>query len=282
MGFFRKKKDRELDRMRKLLGEFVLPTFPSNTMQVLSLLRAPNSGVKEICARLEMDPALHIKILRTVNSAAFGLGKKVSNLDHAIRLLGRARLESTVLSTVVSQSLPSFQVGEFNHNKFWLFSSRRAALSRLLAHRLHPKTQVESFTAAFLIDIAVAVIASVKKERYCELWFQAKEQGRIEEILKLESQLLTFNHCELGAILGETWELPRFLIENIRNHHNPTSHLVQPSVHIVSTIFNEDKAACHDLLEARCSEAYAIPSEELKSLVDKAFDAAGEFHSLMM
>ncbi|MBN2724619.1 MAG: HDOD domain-containing protein [Deltaproteobacteria bacterium] len=282
MGFFRSKTDRALLQIRQKLDGYEIPTFPSTTMTVLSLLRSSQSTVKDITTSIEMDPGLHVKVLRTVNSAAFGLGKKVSNLDHAIKLLGRARLESTVLSTVVSGALPEFETSCFDHRKFWLYSSRRAALSRILASKIHPETQPESFTAAFLMDIAVSIMAHIKKDKYCNLWKQAQSAGEIGGVVDLENKLLSFNHCQLGGILGDMWELPPYLIKNILFHHSVDwKNNVEPSVRIVSHIFNEDEVDTARVLQLNIQPIFNLSEPDLKDIITEAFESAREFHSFI-
>ena len=60
-----------------------------------------------VAYQLEGDPGLNVKVLKTVNSAAFGLSTRVSNLHHAVTLLGRSRLETIVLPQAVNNILPS-------------------------------------------------------------------------------------------------------------------------------------------------------------------------------
>ena len=46
----------------------------------------------EIAERIMTDPGLTVRVLRTANSAAFGLRQQATNLQYAANLLGRSRL----------------------------------------------------------------------------------------------------------------------------------------------------------------------------------------------
>lgn len=89
MGFFLSRP--ELVHGRKLGG---------NKLVLLELLEAfddPSADAKSIEALALRDPELTFKILRVVNSAAFGLKREVSSLSHAISLLGMDQVKRWVM-----------------------------------------------------------------------------------------------------------------------------------------------------------------------------------------
>jgi HD-like signal output (HDOD) protein len=70
---FKRKSGAAGSELRKILGDYELPSFPEVVMNVLRLLRDQESSSKEIAARLETDPGMHVRVLKTVNSASYGL-----------------------------------------------------------------------------------------------------------------------------------------------------------------------------------------------------------------
>ena len=89
MGFFLSRP--ELVHGRKVRG---------NKLVLLELLEAfddPSADAKSIEALALKDPELTFKILRVVNSAAFGLKREVSSLSHAISLLGMDQVKRWVM-----------------------------------------------------------------------------------------------------------------------------------------------------------------------------------------
>jgi EAL and modified HD-GYP domain-containing signal transduction protein len=82
-------------------GEFEAPTAPAarNDSQadlqvIVELMSRVDQGedVERLEQTLKRDPSLAFKLLRYMNSAAFGLSVEVSSFRHAIMLLGYARL----------------------------------------------------------------------------------------------------------------------------------------------------------------------------------------------
>ena len=147
-------------------------------------------------------------------SVAFGLSHKVSNVQHAVSLLGRARLESLVLSVAVKNNLEDEKVPAwFDMRLFWRAAARRAALARGLAQRLHPETQAAAFTAGLLQDMAVPVIAHARESNYQSLYEGWNATDEVSNLVELEQQSLQFDHAKIGAEMARNWHFPANLIE---------------------------------------------------------------------
>ena len=65
-------------------------------MQLLSALNDPEVEIETLKQLIERDPALTFKLLRLVNSSAFGLRREVSSLQEALIYLGMAQLKKWV------------------------------------------------------------------------------------------------------------------------------------------------------------------------------------------
>ena len=65
-----------------------LPGLPTVAMEVISLTREEDVNLREVASRVELDPALTARVLRTVNSAYFGLGKPVASIQRGIGYMG--------------------------------------------------------------------------------------------------------------------------------------------------------------------------------------------------
>ena len=166
--FIKRKQKDPKEELKELLGGYELPKFPGVVINVLGMLRDPNTETKDIADRIRMDLGMNIKILRLINSVAFGLITKVSNLNHAITILGRSRLESMLLTYAVVNTIPP-SLSCMEISCFWLASARRACLAKHIALHLHAATQAESFTAALLQDLAVPLISKGKRQLYKDL-----------------------------------------------------------------------------------------------------------------
>jgi HD-like signal output (HDOD) protein len=233
--FFKRKKKDPLHELKGLLGSYEVQSFPTAVMSALSLLNDPESSMPEIASQVESDPGMHLKVLRMVNSAGFGLMKKVSNINHAVTIMGRSRLEALILSFAVSESLPT-QVEGLEMSVFWTTAARRGSLARMLAKELHAATQAESFTAALLQDLAIPLIVKAKKEEYMDV-FQRWHQDPQADLAELELEQFGYCHTGIGGLMAEDWELPDYLVQAIAGHHDLSSQSpAEPAVRLVSLI----------------------------------------------
>jgi len=116
------------------------------------------------------DPGLVVRVLKTVNSAAYGLRRSVDSMQHACSLMGRSHLESLVLSLPIREVLPDSPSPGFEAGRFWTTAFRRASLARLLAARFNPSRQAQCFTAGLLLDMAVPLLAQAQARAMARSW----------------------------------------------------------------------------------------------------------------
>jgi HD-like signal output (HDOD) protein len=219
---------------------------------------------------------MNIKVLRMVNSAAFGLVKKVSGLQHAVTILGRSRLESLLLTYAVTTSVPP-SLKCIDTSRFWLASAKRACLAKHIAHRLHPATQAESFTAALLQDMAIPLISESKGELYKNILDQwhAEQDAEIDAI---EREALDYDHPTIGALMAEEWELPEYLVNAIAGHHDLSEDSsAEPAVRLVSLIRYSDDEGDRVRLLGKAEEDFGIGANMMEEMIVKAFEEADQF-----
>ena len=275
-NFFKRSQKDPKEELKGLLGEYELQSFPEAVMNVLGLLRDPHSEIKDIADQIQMDPGMNIKILRLVNSAALSLVTKVSNLHHAVTILGRSRLESMLLTYAVATTIPH-TLGCMDASRFWLAAARRACLAKHVALHLHAATQAESFTAALLQDLAIPLISKGKKEIYNDLledWHSDIEA----DIDALERELFGYDHPAIGALVAEEWGLPEYLINAIAGHHDLSAQSsAEPGVRLVSLVryFDEDDGT--ERLLKTAEKDFNIGRNMMEEMISKAFAEAEQF-----
>lgn len=280
LRFFNKQKDPKSE-LQKILGNYELPSFSAVVLQVLTSLRNPDFSMTQVTKQLEGDPGLHVKVLKTVNSAAFGLSTRVSNLHHAVALLGRSRLETIVLSQAVNHVLPSVDMSFFDNKQFWFAAARRASLARILASHLHHTTQVESFTAGLLQDMALPVLVSTNPQKYekiLETWYSEQDS----DLVKLENDSLGYNHTTVGALMSQKWGFPDYLISAIAGHHNSETQLkVDPAVKLVSFLRGYTNEKTEESFVDTCVDEYGMNRDFVLDMIKNAFEDAKELSQIM-
>lgn len=80
-----------------------VPSYKLNLLQVLKELNEPYMDVKKIENVIMRDVSLTYKLLRFINSAAFGIPREIRSIRHALNLLGLAELKKWMSLIVLSQ-----------------------------------------------------------------------------------------------------------------------------------------------------------------------------------
>ncbi len=199
-----------------LLGTTELPQLPAITMRVLETLRDPNADNATIAALVSQDPGLSVKVLRTVNSAAFGLRRPIDNVQHAVAVLGRAPLESMVLAVAVAASLPK-QAPGLDHRRFWGAAARRAATAQRLCELYEPQARLVAFTAGLLQDMAIPLLAQSVGGDYGALLQDWHDNGG--QLDGRERDTYGWDHAVVASWLCAEWRFPDSLSAAITGHH---------------------------------------------------------------
>ena len=280
----RKNKDPRAE-LRGVLGEYELPVFSAVVMQTLEQLRDPSSTPTSIATVLAADPGLSVRVLKTVNSAAYSLRHTIVSLDKAVALLGMSAVESLILSVAVSSALPSGNVQGFESVRFWRASARRAATARALATRLHPATAAASFTAALLQDMAVPVLATERGGTYgplLEHWHNSED-----DLAALEQSEFGWNHPEVATWMCSEWALPEEMGSSVGAHHGVHSDGNRdldcpPAVALVSAIRESDDPKAMDQLIETVRDTCGLPPDDIVQLLELSFDSADELAHLFV
>jgi EAL and modified HD-GYP domain-containing signal transduction protein len=107
-----------------------LPVYPTNYFQALNELNKPEPDFEKIAQAISQDMALSYKLLRLINSAAYGVKEKVGSIKQALVLLGIKEVEKW-LDIVVMNELAEDQPTEVIRT-----SLIRAKLAELLSKEL--------------------------------------------------------------------------------------------------------------------------------------------------
>ena len=121
--------------------------------------------VHRLVDEIRQDPTLAAKLLALANSAAFGLPRKVDNLDNAMRLVGLSRIRTLALSACLHNafSMPDGIDG----TDFWRYSMDCAGYAQWLAGGLDDKLDVDNQRAwliGLMLRLGELLIANARPE----------------------------------------------------------------------------------------------------------------------
>ena len=200
----------------KLFGNNDVPPLPAAAVRLLRMSGEEDADVSELSKLITSDVGLATRVLRTVNSAYYGLRYKVNSVQQAISLLGIKSTRSLITAFVVSQQLPTKAAG-FNRLAFWQSSVQRGVFAQHVAAEIAPGTEAEAFTGALLQDMALPILLSRWSAHYLPTVELAESSGR--PLNQVEDQQLSWNHAQAGAWMGRNWALPDVLVCCVGLHH---------------------------------------------------------------
>jgi HD-like signal output (HDOD) protein len=187
-----------------------LPTIPKVAKHLVKTLGSEDVSIADMTRQIESDPVLTAKLLRLTNSAYFGVPRKISSIEEAIKLLGFSTITTLIISTLVHQSFS--MVPGIDLRPFWQYSLHTGTLARRLAGNAHVDQDV-AFTAGLMHALGYLVMLSAMPDLVRNL-------DRVLPLLNVErchteQERFGFNFIEVTAELVTRWDFPPPLIAAI-------------------------------------------------------------------
>ncbi|MBI1336917.1 MAG: HDOD domain-containing protein [Phycisphaera sp.] len=208
--------DRALGRVREV------STIPTVALQLIQAADDPAVNLSRLTRIVENDPALGTRLLRRVNSAAYGLRTKITSVQRAVAYLGfNAVRNLAITSTVAEVFKKDIQVGPYRRIGLWRHMVSVAVAGKFIAARLGWSDFEEVFLAGLLHDVGLIV-----EDQYCHEHFLHVMRSLREgsALLEIEQQVIGFDHAVYGARLAEGWKFPEHIVAVIRHHHGAMTY----------------------------------------------------------
>jgi putative nucleotidyltransferase with HDIG domain len=198
-------------------GLSLVPPLPHVVMQLLKEIQDPNASAASVGEIASSDPAMAASLIRTVNSAAFGLSRKITSVAEAVNFLGFSSVKAMVLRLQLDKTLGGKVKGNEDVEDLWIHSLVVSYVADALARRVPGVDRGLVSTLGLLHDIGKLVVQTQFPAEAKEL----RGPGGGEPPLARETRILGVDHAALGANLAAKWGLPGDLVQAIRWHHRP-------------------------------------------------------------
>jgi HD-like signal output (HDOD) protein len=207
-----------------------LPACPSTLVKLSLLMADENSSIDQLSALIETDMALSSAVVRTVNSALFGLLKRVETVHEGIRYLGMAQVAGLTYEIGLRGAFPPSPLLQ----AIW----DRAGIRGLAMGRVARQLDVDPWqahTAGLFAESGRAVLYAYDRERYTAL---DKDHSREPELCAAETEAFGVSHAALGAALVQSWGLNRDIADCVRARPQSTEQWLteRPAVQKLLTI----------------------------------------------
>jgi len=196
-----------------------LDPIPAITTQLMALAADPDSALSEIADLILNDPALTANLLKTCNSAYFGLNRKVDSLRDAIGFVGLDHIVQLVMLNSVARNLRNQSQGYgLGEGELWRHAVSSAHIAKILAGKFGiTQHRHLIFTAALLKDIGKLILGRFVAFSLEEINILVHSKGY--SFNDAEKKIIGMNHEELGAMVAQNWRFGDKLVYIIRHHH---------------------------------------------------------------
>jgi putative nucleotidyltransferase with HDIG domain len=196
-----------------------LEPVPPITTQLMSLAEDPDSSLSEVADLILNDPALTANLLKTCNSAYFGLSRKVDSLRDAIGFVGLDHIVQLVMLNSVARNFRNQPQGYgLGEGELWRHAVSSAHVAKILAGKFGISQHKHLiYTAALLKDIGKLILGRFVAFSLEEINILVHSKGY--SFNDAEKKIIGMNHEELGAMVGRNWHFGDKLIYIIRHHH---------------------------------------------------------------
>ncbi len=202
-----------------------LPSLPAVYTEIISELQSPDPSVQKVGDIIANDLAMAAKILQVVNSAFFGLIRKISNPKEAVMLLGTETIKALVLSVKIFSEFNQKKFAWFNFDDLFNHSMSVSMFTQTITKEEHLDQNLvnHSLMAGMFHDLGKLILVTNFQAPYQKLLTEARQTG--QNLWDLENDLFGTSHAEIGAYLMGLWGLEYPVIEAIAYHHCPGKSL---------------------------------------------------------
>ncbi len=177
-----------------------IPKLPKCAGSLSSKLLDDNVSAKEVTESVQEEPALATAILKTVNSAYYGLPEKISSLHHAILYLGFNNVYQLILENSIKNIMPQDE----EYEKIRLHSYMISLIASEISSHCQKSKPLVNATVGILHDVGKIVILLLKRK-----------YPNIKELIHM------IDDSKVGACLLRNWGFPENIIKIIGHQYEP-------------------------------------------------------------
>lgn len=221
-----------------------LPSPPELYNRLMSELRNEDVSITRVADLVCQDVALTAKILQMINSAFFGLPKRVESVTQAVNYLGLEVIKALVLAAGTFSQFETEELPGVNVDTIYSHSLGVGTLAQKVGRKIgltRPQCD-EALMAGMLHDIGKLVMLAHVREDFGRAVRKSREQEM--PLFEAEQLVLRVSHAEIGAHLLSLWGLPDAILEPVALHHDPLrmpcpERTVLTAVHIADALQHE-------------------------------------------
>lgn len=202
-----------------------LPTLPELYRELTAVLQSPSCSADKISQVISKDVTVTAKVLQLVNSAFFGLSRRIDSIPQAVGLLGAETISNIVMMSQVFAEFDRRKVEEFDIRGIYAHSLTVGAAAARMAKAagLNRKQADEAMLAGMVHELGKLVLVNSDNEEWQQLY---RGRGQLTRPFhEEERERLGTTYAEVGAYLIGLWGLSNEVVEAVAYHTRPADAL---------------------------------------------------------
>lgn len=212
------------EQIRSLLQGIAIPPQPQIMVDLQMEQLTPDYDIARITALIRQDVGLSGSVLKTVNSAFFGLKNKITSVQQACRLLGVDSVVNIVNALSIRGELSDEDI--VGLGRFWDSATDVAMVCATIAKQIGAQAPDEAYTLGLFHNCGIPLLMK-RFANYTEV-MRAAYASPGPRIIDVENRALQTNHAVVGYFVAKSWNLPRYICEAIHDHHSARPIFADP------------------------------------------------------
>lgn len=200
-----------------------VPSFSPVMAKLLEICSDEEASVQELSKLVETDPGISAKVLSIVNSASYGLRRRISAVSEAVIHLGFDEVKKLSLGVAIFEKMvkPEKQ-RQFDRIFFWRHCLCVAILSKAIAEEIGYPKPGEAYSCGLLHDFGKILFDLHGRVNYDD--FITNVTKYPGPMITEEREIMGMGHDDLGAYFSSRWNLPLSLTLTLKYHHRRFEH----------------------------------------------------------
>jgi HD-like signal output (HDOD) protein len=213
----------DMSVVENALAGFTIPPQPEVLLRIKQEIELDDPDINTIATLINMDIGIAGFTLKVVNSAYFGLRRKISSIEHACKFLGLNRVIKLVTSVVLRFTLSGGQTDPFI-NRLWNSAMNVGSAAMLIAlHLRYGSDCADDCYSVGLFHNAGMTLIHAQYPDYAKVLKVGLQNGF--NTAAVEQRYFHTSHELLGFMIAQSWGLAPELGRVIAYHHTPDEAL---------------------------------------------------------
>lgn len=196
------------------------PPLPTTVAEVTQLIDEIDEepDTLQLADIVDGDPVVAAAVLRRINSAYYGMRRRIGSVRKAVMLLGFLEVANIVMTAGMVELEEAFAADSQPEifDEITRINIGVAQLSRELVKHYNHADYNRIYTTGLLHGVGRLVLLYNEPEAYASLW--ADNEDRTVPSIEQERTRFGTDHASLGAQAADEWKLPSFIANTIRSY----------------------------------------------------------------